>query len=108
MNRRQFLSIAGAFAGCAGSAGEAFAIAHSGSSSFIRSLVLVDLDGGNDGLNTVIPFADPLYRAVRPNLAISRDQALPLDIRTALHPSLSPLMSAWRANDLAIVQGVGY
>ncbi|WP_250513084.1 DUF1501 domain-containing protein [Caballeronia sp. INDeC2] len=108
MNRRQFLSIAGAFAGCAGSGREAFAIAHSGSGSSVRVLVLVDLDGGNDGLNTVIPFADPRYRELRPNLAISNDQALTLDERTALHPSLSPLMSAWRANDLAIVQGVGY
>jgi len=108
MNRRQFLSIAGAFAGCAGSLREACAIAHSNASSSIDSLVLVDLDGGNDWLNTVIPVADPRYRALRPNLAISKDRALTLDERTALHPSLSPLMSAWRANDLAIVQGVGY
>ncbi|KXV02269.1 hypothetical protein CR51_20420 [Caballeronia megalochromosomata] len=108
MNRRQFLSMAGAFAGYAGSVGDAFAIAHSDPSSSIRSLVLVDLDGGNDGLNTVIPIADPRYRVLRPNLAISKDRALMLDERTALHPSLLPLLSAWRANDLAIVQGVGY
>lgn len=108
MNRRQFLSIAGVFAGCAGSLEEACAIAHSNASSSIDSLVLVDLDGGNDGLNTVIPVADPRYRVLRPNLAISKDRALTLDERTALHPSLSPLMSVWRANDLAIVQGVGY
>ncbi|MFM0320877.1 DUF1501 domain-containing protein [Caballeronia glebae] len=108
MNRRQFLSIAGAFAGCAGSISDACAIAHSDTSSSIRSLVLVDLEGGNDALNTVIPIADARYRVLRPHLAISRDRALMLDERTALHPSLLPLMSAWRARDLAIVQGVGY
>ncbi|SAK70833.1 twin-arginine translocation pathway signal sequence domain-containing protein [Caballeronia pedi] len=108
MNRRQFLSIAGAFAGCAGSVGDAFAFSRSDPPSSIRTLVLVDLDGGNDALNTVIPIADPRYRALRPNLAISKDRALMLDERTALHPSLLPLMNAWRANDMAIVQGVGY
>ncbi|SPB16417.1 Twin-arginine translocation pathway signal sequence domain-containing protein [Caballeronia novacaledonica] len=108
MNRRHFLSLAGAFAGLSGSIEEAFAIAHSGSTSSIRSLVIVDLDGGNDGLNTVIPIADPRYRALRPSLAISKNHALTLDERTALHPSLLPLMDAWRANELAIVQGVGY
>ncbi|SAK78850.1 PF07394 family protein [Caballeronia catudaia] len=105
MNRRRFLSIAGAFAGWAGGVGETFAFSRSDS---IDALVLVDLDGGNDGLNTVIPYADPRYRALRPNLALSREQVIPLDERTALHPSLLPLMSAWRANELAIVQGVGY
>jgi len=108
MNRRQFLSIAGAFAGWSGSFGNAFAFSRSDPSSSIRTLVLVDLDGGNDALNTVIPIADPRYRALRPTLAISKDQALMLDERTALHPSLVPLMSAWRANDMAIVQSVGY
>ena len=108
MNRRQFLSIAGAFAGWAGSAGEAFAFSRSDASSSIRSLVLVDLDGGNDALNTVIPFTDPRYYALRPTLALPRDRVIPLDERTALHPSLQPLMDAWRAHELAIVQGVGY
>ncbi|WP_250518182.1 DUF1501 domain-containing protein [Caballeronia sp. ATUFL_M1_KS5A] len=109
MDRREFLSIAGAFAGGLGSIGDACAIAHSDTSSAsIRSLVIVDLDGGNDALNTVIPIADARYRVLRPKLAISKDRALMLDERTALHPSLSPLMSAWRANEMAIVQGVGY
>ncbi|KND56429.1 hypothetical protein BPUN_0518 [Candidatus Paraburkholderia kirkii] len=108
MNRRQFLSMAGAFAGYTGSTGDAFAFVRPDASPLIRSLVLVDLDGGNDGLNTVIPIADPLYRALRPRLAISRNRALPIDARTALHPSLLPLMDAWRTKELAIVQGVGY
>ncbi|SAK63679.1 twin-arginine translocation pathway signal sequence domain-containing protein [Caballeronia temeraria] len=108
MNRRQFLSIAGAFAGCAGNMIDACAIAHFNTSPAVDSLVLVDLDGGNDALNTVIPIADPRYRALRPTLAIPNDHALMLDEHTGLHPSLRPLMSAWRAKDLAIVQGIGY
>ncbi|SAL61946.1 PF07394 family protein [Caballeronia peredens] len=69
--------------------------------------MIVDLDGGNDALNTVIPIADPLYRKLRPALAIPRQCALPLDADTALHPSLLPLMTVWHANELAIVRGVG-
>ncbi|BAN23105.1 DUF1501 domain-containing protein [Caballeronia insecticola] len=107
MNRRQFLSMAGAFAGCTGGVGEAFALTSSSPASASNVLVIVDLDGGNDSLNTVIPIADPLYRTLRPGLAISRSRALPLDENTALHPSLSMLMNVWHANELAIVQGVG-
>jgi uncharacterized protein (DUF1501 family) len=105
MNRRQFLSMTGAFAGCTSGA---FAVPPIQSFRTFRVLVIVELDGGNDALNTVIPISDPLYRTLRPTLAISRDRCLPLDARTALHPSLWPLMNAWRARDLAIVQGVGH
>lgn len=71
-------------------------------------LILVELKGGNDGLNSVVPFSDPLYRASRPNLALRRDAVIALDEHTALHPSLVPLLPLWRARQLAIVQGVGY
>jgi len=73
-----------------------------------RVLVLVQLAGGNDGLNTVIPFADPAYRAARPSLAVGRDQALHLTERVGLHPGLDPLMKPWKDGRLAVVQGVGY
>jgi len=71
-------------------------------------LILIELKGGNDGLNTVIPFADPTYYALRKNIAIRREQAIQLDERTALHPALQPLMPLWRGGQLAIVQGVSY
>ncbi len=71
-------------------------------------LVLVELNGGNDGLNTVVPFADPLYAKLRPTLALAPDSLVKLDARTALHPGLAPLMTAWNGGELAIVQGVGY
>jgi uncharacterized protein (DUF1501 family) len=73
-----------------------------------RLLVLVELKGGNDGLNTVVPFADPTYARLRPRLAVPRDQVIPLDARTGLHPSLAQLKPAWDARQLAVVQGVGY
>ena len=73
-----------------------------------RHLVLVELQGGNDGLNTVVPYADPLYRALRPTLALARDELLPLDESLALHPALAPLVRLWRRGELGIVRGVGY
>lgn len=74
----------------------------------IRRLLLIELNGGNDGLNTVIPYADPLYAQLRPKIAIPRDSVLQLDERTGLHPELENLMPMFRGGELAIVQGVGY
>ncbi len=71
-------------------------------------LILIELKGGNDGLNTVVPFADPLYYSCRANIGVRREQAIQLDERTALHPALAPLLPMWRARQLAIVQGVTY
>lgn len=71
-------------------------------------LILVELKGGNDGLNTVIPFTDPAYYQLRKNIGIKREQGIQLDERTALHPSLQPLMPLWHSQQLAIVQGVSY
>jgi uncharacterized protein (DUF1501 family) len=73
-----------------------------------RLLILVELKGGNDGLNTVIPYADPLYRQLRPRLGIERDAVLKLTDATGLHPSLGKLLPAWEKRELAIVEGVGY
>lgn len=73
-----------------------------------RILVLVELKGGNDGLNTVVPFLDPAYYKLRPTIALQPDEVLPLDARTALHPSLKPLLPLWEQGQLGIVQGVGY
>lgn len=72
------------------------------------SLVLVELKGGNDGLNTVVPYADTEYYRLRPRLAVERDRVLALDERLGLNPALQPLLPAWRAGELAWVLGVGY
>jgi len=71
-------------------------------------LVLVELKGGNDGLNTLVPIDDPAYARLRPRLAIARDAAVRLTDRAALHPSLAPLLPLWERRQLAILQGVGY
>src|SRR5438132_11147968 len=73
-----------------------------------RTLIVVQMAGGNDGLNTVIPFTDPLYHQMRPTLAIPDAQVLPLDTRLGLHSNLAPFKKLWDSGHLAIVEGVGY
>lgn len=73
-----------------------------------RVLVLLELNGGNDGLNSVVPYADPAYAAARPSLAVPRDQVLQLDARLGLHPALAPLMPLWQAREMSLALGVGY
>ncbi len=73
-----------------------------------RVLLLLELNGGNDALNTVVPHRDPAYRQARPSLALPSDQILPLDERLGLNRALEPLMPAWQAGELAIPLGVGY
>lgn len=77
-------------------------------SSPSRLLVLVYLHGGNDGFNTWVPFTDPLYYRVRPNIAVPRERVVAITERHGFHPSLAPLLAAWHAKELAIVQGLGY
>jgi uncharacterized protein (DUF1501 family) len=73
-----------------------------------RVLLLVELKGGNDGLNTVIPYADPQYHQLRSGIGLPRERIVQLDERVGLHDKLAPLMESWKAKDLAILQGVGY
>src|SRR5579863_7366334 len=73
-----------------------------------RTLIVVQMAGGNDGLNTVVPFTDSLYKQMRPTLAIPDTKVLPLDTRLGLHPNLAPLKKLWDSGHLAVVEGVGY
>lgn len=77
------------------------------SAQHTRRLLLIELRGGNDALNTVVPFADPSYYRLRPTIAIARDRVIQLDQRVGLHPSLAALMPLWREGEMAILQGVG-
>jgi len=103
MLRRTFLA-----GGAAALAGGAIAPAVVAGATRGRTLVLLELAGGNDGLNTVVPYADPAYAAARPTLALRPDQVHHLDQHFGLHPELSALMAAWRDRDLAVLMGVGY
>ncbi|MGN9908492.1 DUF1501 domain-containing protein [Phytohabitans sp. LJ34] len=73
-----------------------------------RTLVLVTLYGGNDGLNTVVPYADPAYHDARPDLAYGAAEVLRVDGELGLNPALAGLHELWGAGCLAIVRGAGY
>ncbi len=76
-----------------------------------KRLVILQLGGGNDGLNTVIPYQDDLYMgdALRPDLHITSGfEDLKLDALNALHPRLAPLKAWWNKGHMAVVQNVGY
>jgi uncharacterized protein (DUF1501 family) len=73
-----------------------------------RVLVVVQLSGGNDGLNTIVPHTDDQYRKHRPTLAIPRSDVLTIDDDSGFHPALTGFVDLLQASRLAIVQGVGY
>lgn len=73
-----------------------------------RILVLLTLYGGNDGLATVIPYADKAYQDARPGLAYDASQVLPLDDQTGLNPAMKGFKALYDNKRLAIVRGVGY
>jgi uncharacterized protein (DUF1501 family) len=71
-------------------------------------LVVLELTGGNDGLNTVAPYADDLYHKARPTLAFTKKEVQKLDDHCGLHPRMSEMKRLFDDKRLAIVQGVGY
>ena len=71
-------------------------------------VVMVTLYGGNDGLNTVIPYKDSLYFSSRPEISYKADTLLPLDAELALNPAMHGLKSLWDQKKVAIIRGVGY
>jgi uncharacterized protein (DUF1501 family) len=73
-----------------------------------RVLVVVQLDGGNDALNTLVPHADPEYTRLRPRLKIATGRLVKLTDDAGLHPSLKPLDRLLQSGELAIVAGAGY
>lgn len=117
MNRRKFLGSVGSLpligtlngvAWAASAPSKAASTNVAGHKPYTNLLVLIELKGANDGLNTVIPFANPRYTELRPRLAIARDQVLQLTEQEALHPALQPLLPLWQNKELAIIQGIGY
>lgn len=73
-----------------------------------RILVVVELAGGNDGLNTVIPLNDDRYVAARPTLAIAASEAISIGQDTGFHPAMTGFADLLQQDRLAVVQGVGY
>jgi uncharacterized protein (DUF1501 family) len=116
MNRRRFL-IASAGVGAAGLLSTAVAVkwpdlmraAHDRPlAEGAGVLVIVSLYGGNDGINTLIPYADNAYHDARPELAYAPGDVIRLDEQLGLNPALKGLAQLWNQRQLAIVRGVGY
>lgn len=73
-----------------------------------RVLVVIQLSGGNDGLNTIVPYADDVYRKRRPTLAIPATEVIKSNDHTGFHPALRGFADMLEKQQLAVVQGVGY
>ena len=71
-------------------------------------LVVLQLSGGNDYFNTVIPYTDPLYRDNRPAVGVAEDRIIPIDDKVGFHPSLAPMKGLYDQGKMAIIHGVGY
>ncbi len=71
-------------------------------------LVVIEMSGGNDGLNTVIPYSDDLYYKYRPTLGQKKDQVVRLNDHIGLNPGMQNFRQMWDQGQLAVVQGVGY
>ncbi|GAA4565322.1 DUF1501 domain-containing protein [Micromonospora coerulea] len=117
LTRRRFLLASGVAAGSALAAGAGglglaellrTAPADPSGAARTKKLVLVTLYGGNDGLNTVVPYTDPAYHAARPELAYDGEEVLPLDGVLGLNPVMRGMKRLWDDKRLAVVLGVGY
>ncbi|MEU4550652.1 DUF1501 domain-containing protein [Micromonospora violae] len=119
VTRRRFLLASGVVGGSALVAGAAKlslgGLLHTAGEASAREdhrktpkLVIVTLYGGNDGLNTVIPYASRAYYAARPELAYEPERVLRLDDALGLNPMLKGLSSLWGEQRLAVVLGAGY
>ena len=73
-----------------------------------RSLVVIQLTGGNDGLNTVVPYSNPIYKSARPVLAHDPNKVLHLTDTVGLSPVMGGMKTLYDRGRLAIVQGAGY
>ena len=71
-------------------------------------LVVLQMSGGNDYLNTVIPYANPLYRDNRPAVMVPEGKELPLDDQVAFHPEMGPFKAMYDQGNVGIIHGVGY
>lgn len=71
-------------------------------------LVVLQLSGGNDFLNTVVPYGDPLYYDFRKTVGIAQKDVLPLNDRYGLHPAMTPIKALYEKGKVAVIPGVGY
>ena len=110
MNRRNFLTLTGTFTG-----GSLLLPSFLNTFAMQKNLVVVEqcivflqLNGGNDGLNTFIPFQDELYYKMRPNIAISKTDVISGNSGMAFNPALKDFATMQQAGHLSVIQNVGY
>jgi uncharacterized protein (DUF1501 family) len=116
LTRRKFLITSGVVgAGALVAGGTAFTLTeilatakNPGRAPGDRTLVVITLYGGNDGLATVIPYADGAYHDARPGMSYTGDQVLRLDDATGLNPSFKGFKKLYDGKQLAVIRGVGY
>ena len=110
MKRNAFLLGAASGLAVVGHTGGFFsrALAQTAAPAGDRVLVVVYFQGGNDGLNTVVPFGLPAYYTYRPTLAIAQNDVLRINDTIGLNPQLKPFKDMYDKGQVAIVQGVGY
>jgi len=110
MNRRNFLTLTGTFTGGTLLV-PSFLHSFSKQNSIInpnQCLVFVQLNGGNDGLNTFIPYENELYYKARPTIAVTKSEIIAGNNGMAFHPSLSDFATMQQNGDLTVIQNVGY
>src|SRR2546425_511610 len=73
-----------------------------------KALVVIQLSGGNDCLNTVVPYTNDLYYDFRPTVHIAPEDVLPLNDAIGLNPSMGPVKRLWDEGKVAIINGIGY
>ena len=71
-------------------------------------IVVLQMTGGNDYLNTIIPYSNPLYRENRPVVGVPEERVLPLDDKIGFHPEMGPIKSLYDQGSVAVIHGVGY
>lgn len=110
MNRRNFLSLTGTFTGGSLLLPD-FLFAFGEQKNLVigeQCLVFIQLNGGNDGLNTFVPFENPLYYDLRPKIALSKNEVLGKNKGMAFHPALKGFDAMQQNGDLSVIQNVGY
>ncbi|TDO84283.1 uncharacterized protein (DUF1501 family) [Flavobacterium chryseum] len=110
MNRRNFLTLTGTFTGGLLVLPD-FLHAFGSQNNLVigeQCIVFVQLNGGNDGLNTFIPYEDPLYYDLRTKIALSKDVVIGKNKGMAFHPSLKDFAQMQQNGDLTVIQNVGY
>ncbi|WP_396179629.1 DUF1501 domain-containing protein [Flavobacterium sp.] len=110
MNRRNFLTLTGTFTGGSFLLPQflhAFGT-RSNLAGTEQCLVFIQLNGGNDGLNTFIPFENPLYYDFRPKISLSKDLVIGKSSGMGFHPALKDFATMQQNGDLSVVQNVGY